>query len=203
MLEALLVATAKAVPAANVAADNAYDWKSLVPVATLILGFVLKWLQDHFTEKSRRRHDQALRRDERRDSLRLRKHDAERENLLALQPLVVDLLAAGRALRSFRRSVERIFASGAAKEQELRAAVRKVSSKVLPIRARLRSVEASEALDELVDRLWESVHSETKDDAEIERLWKAVEDTHGPTQSAIGCAIKALDDEPELASDLG
>ncbi len=202
MLEALYVATANAAPATT-AATSAYDWKWLVPVATLIIGFVLKWLQDHFTEQSRRKHDQALRRDQRRDALRIQKHDAERENLLALQPLVVELLAAGRALRSFRRSILRQLPGGPSDEEKLREAIRQLASKVLPIRARLHSVEANQALDELVTRLWESVNSASEDSAEIMGLWQAVEDTHAPAQSAIGRAIKALDDEPELARDAG
>lgn len=44
MLEAFFVATAKAAPAATAAASDGSDWKWLVPVATLIIGFGLKWL---------------------------------------------------------------------------------------------------------------------------------------------------------------
>lgn len=89
MLEVLFVATARAVPAAA-----GYDWKWMVPVATLILGFGLKWLQDHVTEKGRRHHDRVLRREQRFDLLRSRRIDAERANLLALQPLVLQLMRA-------------------------------------------------------------------------------------------------------------
>lgn len=202
MLEALFVATANFAPATT-AANSAHDWKWLVPVATLIIGFVLKWLQDHFTERSRRKHDQTLRRDQRRDALRIQKHDAERENLLALQPLVVTLMAAGRALRSFRRSMRRRYPGGLEEEQDLMEAVRKVASNVLPIRARLHSVEANLALDELVRRLWHSINSESENDAEIVRLWEAVEDAELPAHTAIGQAIKALDDEPDLAGEPG
>ncbi|QZN81655.1 hypothetical protein K5K93_04260 [Stenotrophomonas sp. DR822] len=86
MLEALLLATVKAAPAASAAASAGDDWKWLVPVATLILGFGLKWLQDHLTEKGRRRHAKELRREQRYDALRMRRIDAERANLISVQP---------------------------------------------------------------------------------------------------------------------
>ncbi|MCR8714781.1 hypothetical protein [Stenotrophomonas indicatrix] len=89
MLEALFLATVKAAPAATAAASAGDDWKWLVPVITLLLGFGLKWLQDHLTEKGRRKHDHELRREQRYDALRMRRLEAERANLLTLQPLVV------------------------------------------------------------------------------------------------------------------
>ncbi|KZE52989.1 hypothetical protein J3A72_003136 [Stenotrophomonas sp. PvP093] len=92
MREALFLATVKAAPAASAAASAGDDWKWLVPVATLILGFGLKRFQDHLTEKGRRRHAKELRREQRYDALRMRRIDAERANLISVQPLLLKLM---------------------------------------------------------------------------------------------------------------
>ncbi|MET4572451.1 hypothetical protein ABIA68_001285 [Stenotrophomonas rhizophila] len=79
----ILIAVVASVPASQ----TSTDWKWLVPVASLVLGFGLKWLQDIVTERSRDRKALLLRQEMRRDALKARRAESERANLLELQPL--------------------------------------------------------------------------------------------------------------------
>lgn len=195
MLEALFVVTAKAAPAATTSASAGGDWKWLVPVATLILGFGLKWLQDYVAEQRRREHETALRREQRFDQLRMRRIDAERSNLLLLQPLVVSLLRAGRKLRIARNRAET--PSGYWFEVEVDERVRlepsRIVAEILPIRARLHTAGVVSEFDGFIKFFWEVFASETA--TEARQAWDIAEELYKPLVESIGNAIRELEDE--------
>lgn len=85
MFNEAILAAAQASPPAVPSADS--DWKWLVPVITLVIGFGLKWLQDSVTERSRDKKAFLLRQALRVDALKARRAESERANLLELQPL--------------------------------------------------------------------------------------------------------------------
>ncbi|OWQ58444.1 hypothetical protein [Stenotrophomonas maltophilia] len=82
---------APAAPAAESAGDF---WKYGLPVVSLVVGIILKWLLDLVTDGKREKAAKRERAEERRDLLRARLADSERTNLLALQPLVMQYLRA-------------------------------------------------------------------------------------------------------------
>lgn len=203
MLEALFVATAKAAPAANAAASDAYDWKWLVPVITLVLGFGLKWFQDYLTEKARRRHDKALRREQRFDLLRTRRIDAERANLLALQPLVGNLMRAVAVgyledLRCYRLSGQRNWGDNRIPD-EAAEAIRRANADLVPLRARVHTHEVSVALDSLVDTL--ATLPFVTSESEATAIWRSGGVMSNELQQLIGHHIRALEDENQQLGD--
>jgi hypothetical protein len=201
MLEALFVATAKAAPAANAAASDAYDWKWLVPVATLILGFGLKWFQDHVTEKGRRRHEKLLRREQRYDALRMRRLDAERSNLLAMQPLVVALFRAGSRLYEAKNRSMVLGRSWADTpvDPELQLEPGRIASELVSIRARLHSTNVVAEFDEFIEFMWDALSSDTVDEARDK--WRIVQSAFKLVSGAIGEATRHLEDEDRLLGD--
>lgn len=207
MLEALFVATANAAPAATAAANNGDDWKWLVPVATLLLGFGLKWVQDHVTEKARQKRDDGLRRQQRYDALRMRRLEAERANLLALQPLVVAFMRAatdaykvkmkafgeggGAAAYLPGSSMERDVALQAM--AKVNGDVRQSSAAIIPLQSRLHSAEVRTALNELIDVVWTTMDSKTS--LGMMRNWQLVDQPHNELHTMMGRIIKQLEDE--------
>lgn len=203
MLEALFLATAKAAPAITAGASAGDDWKWLVPVATLILGFGLKWLQDHITEKGRRRHEKELRREQRFDLLRNRRIDAERANLLALQPLVLQLMRAAAVgymedLRSYQDHENRHWGrnrlSAAADES-----IRQANADLVPLRGRIHTAEVSGRLNALIDLLWRLAKVDTE--AEATQIWATGGLMHDELQALIGKQIRLLEDENQQLGD--
>ncbi|WP_312226210.1 hypothetical protein [Stutzerimonas nitrititolerans] len=203
MLEALFLATAKAAPAATASASAGYDWKWLVPVATLILGFGLKWLQDYVTEKGRRNHEKQLRREQRFDLLRSRRIDAERANLLALQPLVGNLMRAVAVgyledLRCYRAQGGKSWGNNRL-PPEADEAIRRANADLVPLRARVHTSDVSVALNELVDLLSGLVL--VKSEREATEIWRTGGAMHDVLQELIGKHIKALEDENQVLVD--
>ncbi len=201
MLEAFFLVTAKAAPATTAAASAGEDWKWLVPVATLILGFGLKWLQDHVTEKSRRKHESALRREQRYDSLRMRKLDAERQNLLALQPLMVRFVRAATVVIHQRQRLVAVghqwkdtSASAEAKEE-----LRLSAAELVPFQARIHSSDVVSAMNLLINAVTAAMDQQWGDAAE--KSWKEVDSVNKRFHSVLGDAIKALEDENQQLGD--
>lgn len=213
MLGALFVATAKAAPAATAAANDAYDWKWLIPVATLVLGFGLKWFQDHVTEKGRRRHEKDLRREQRYDALRMRRLEAERANLLELQPLVVTFMRA--ATDAYKAKMKAFgWEKGAAafmpsnsmeREASLQAVakanddVRQASAALIPLQSRLHSAEVRSALNDLLDVVWATM--DAKASLTMMRNWQQTEQPHNELHTVMGRIIKQLEDESQQLGD--
>ena len=75
-----------AVPAVKSA--DGFEWRSLIPVFALILGFVLKWVQDAWSETRRERRSEERRAYERKALKMAKRDEAELLNLVAVQPLV-------------------------------------------------------------------------------------------------------------------
>lgn len=212
MLEALFVAAANARSVATTAND-AYDWKWLVPVITLILGFGLKWFQDYLTEKGRRRHDKELRREQRYDVLRMRRLEAERANLLELQPLVVAFVRAatdaykvkmkafgwdsGAAAFMPRSTMEReaLLKSVAKANDE----VRQASAALIPLQSRLHSDEVRSALNALIDVVWATM--DAKASLTMMKNWEKVDTPHNELHTVMGRIIKQLEDENQQLGD--
>lgn len=213
MLEALFLATAKAAPAATAAASAGDDWKWLVPVATLILGFGLKWFQDHFTEKARRKRDDELRRQQRYDALRMRRLEAERANLLALQPLVIAFMRAATDACKVKKQAfgERrgaaAYMPGNSMEREaslqamakVDAEVRQASAAIIPLQARLHSAEVRSALNDLIEAVWATMDAKTS--LGMMRNWQLVDRPHNELQTLMGQIIKQLEDENQQLGD--
>lgn len=213
MLEALFLATAKAAPAATAAASGGDDWKWLVPVITLILGFGLKWFQDYLTEKGRRRHDKELRREQRYDVLRMRRLEAERANLLELQPLVVAFVRAatdaykvkmkafgwdsGAAAFMPRSTMEReALQKSVAKAND---EVRQASAALIPLQSRLHSDEVRSALNALIDVVWATM--DAKASLTMMKNWEKVDPPHNELHTVMGRVIKQLEDENQQLGD--
>jgi len=203
MLEALFVATAKAAPAATAAVNNGDDWKWLIPVATLILGFGLKWIQDYVTEKGRRRHEKELRREQRFDLLRSRRIDAERANLLALQPLVLQLMRAAAVgymedLRSYQDHEKRHWGRNRL-SAETDESIRRTRADLLPFSSRLHTAEVAGRLNALTELLWRLATVDTE--AEATQIWATGGLMHDELQELIGKEIRSLEDENQQLGD--
>ncbi|MDT3487624.1 hypothetical protein [Stenotrophomonas maltophilia] len=195
MLEALFVAAANATPATTAAAGGAFDWKWLVPVITLILGFVLKWFQDYVTEKRGRKAEAALRRELRWDELRSRRVDAERANLIALQKIVVNLLQAGRNMR-VARTHARPEGEGwyrATVDSYLDVELNRLAAELSPLSVRLHTADVAGQLNMFMGAFWEALSADTA--TEAWDLWREAEGFHGNLQRLMGETIKQLEDE--------
>ncbi len=201
MLEALFLATAKAAPVSTAAASAGTDWKWLVPVATLILGFGLKWFQDHVTEKGRRRHETSLRREQRYDQLRMRRLEAERGNLLALQPLAVRFIRAATVVVGKRRAnyvLGRDWCDTPATpddERELRLS----AVELIPLQSRIHTQAAANQLN-IVISLVTSVMA-ARHPLEVDQLWEAVRRENDELHRILGSFIKQLEDENQQLGD--
>lgn len=204
MLEALFVATAKAAPAATAAANNGDDWKWLVPVITLIVGFGLKWVQDYLTEKGRRKHDKDLRSEQRFDALRMRRLEAERANLLVLQPMVTNLVRKCSQCHTARvqavSSYEAPNWKGARIPADLDEGLRKALADLVPVKARLHSHDVANLLDDVVADVVEASAPRTEEQDAAD-LWFGLSDKHDQLQELIGGRIKALEDENQQLGD--
>lgn len=200
MLEALFIATTNAAPA-TIAASNASDWKWLAPVATLVLGFGLKWLQDWVTENRRERAQKLLRREQRFDQMRARRIDAERANLLALQPMLLRLFrAVGLIQLEFRRHHDvtgewhlRKYPDGLGEE------LRQAFADIVPIRARLHSDAIAGSIDDLNSAIVGRNQAGTKEGAEEQ--FQIIDLNYQLLQVAIGGEIRRLEDEHRQLDD--
>ncbi|MCI1156967.1 hypothetical protein MOQ18_12430 [Stenotrophomonas maltophilia] len=201
MLEALFVATAEAAPAATAAANYGTDWKWLVPVITLILGFGLKWFQDWVTENRREKAQKLLRQEQRFDQMRARRIDAERANLLALQPMLLRLFrAVGLIQLAFRRHHERTgewhlsqYPDGLGEE------LRQAFADIVPIRARLHSDAIAGSIDQLNSAIVGRNEAGTKESAEEQ--FQFIDLSYQLLQVAIGGEIRRLEDEHRQLDD--
>jgi len=139
-------------PAAPLPAGD-IPWSTLIPVATLILGFFLKWLQDWAMERRRERGQERLRREVRADALLERRIEVERSNLLALQPILTKLTIATSEFHQARQlrfgSTGRWGSNGL--PQGLYDNRREAYQLLLPIRARLHTLDIVHRLDALTE----------------------------------------------------
>ncbi|MBN5143493.1 hypothetical protein JY471_13235 [Stenotrophomonas maltophilia] len=201
MLEDLFLATVKAVPATTAATSAGDDWKWLVPVATLILGFGLKWLQDWVTENRRERAQKLLRHEQRFDQMRARRIEAERANLLALQPMLLRLFrAVGLIQLAFRRHHEATgewhlsqYPDGLGEE------LRQAFADMVPIRARLHSDVIAKSIDQLNEAIVARNHGGTKESADEQ--FQFIDFSYQVLQVAIGGEIRRLEDEHRQLDD--
>ncbi|PZS93822.1 hypothetical protein [Stenotrophomonas maltophilia] len=201
MLEALFVATAEAAPAATAAASAGEDWKWLVPVATLLIGFGLKWLQDHVTEKGRRRHERDLRREQRYDQLRMRRIDAERANLVLLQPAAVRFVRAATVVAIEKRKAlqlgrpwDEAEATPAADEE-----LRKSAFELIPLHARIHTEAVSVVLNNVINLITAALQASTA--VSFEDQWEFVNKENNELHRVMGVAIKQLEDENQQLGD--
>ncbi|WP_164229589.1 hypothetical protein [Stenotrophomonas maltophilia] len=199
MLEALFVAVAKAAPSATVAASGGDDWKWLVPVATLILGFGLKWLQDHLTEKSRRRFEKTLRREQRYDAMRMRRLDAERANLLELQKLSQRfMLSAGKRWEERSRphyGSDQLGESSPESDAEVNA----LALEIVPVFSRIHSHEVAEKVVGLMAIVVKADEAPNRTDAT--KLWDEATQANRELHRTMGRVIRQLEDENQALND--
>lgn len=201
MLEALFLATAKAAPATTAAASAGDDWKWLVPVVTLILGFGLKWLQDYLTEKGRRRHERDLRREQRYDQLRMRRLDAERANLILLQPAAVRFVRAATVVAIEKRKAFELGrpwseaeATPAADEE-----LRKSAFELIPLHARIHTEVVSVVLNNVINLITSAMQANNA--VAFEDQWEFVNKENNELHRVMGVAIKQLEDENQQLGD--
>jgi len=195
MLEALFLATAKVAPASTAVGNSGDDWKWLVPVITLILGFGLKWFQDYVTERRRARAEAALRRELRWDGLLARRVEAERTNLLALQKIVVNLLQAGRNMRVARNEARPVGDPWyrASVDPQLNDDLNRLAVELSPLSARLHTAEVAGQLNMFMGAFWDALSADTA--TEAWDLWRETEALHGSLQRLMGETIRQLEDE--------
>lgn len=201
MLEALSVAVAKAAPSATAAASNGDDWKWLVPVATLILGFGLKWLQDHVTEKGRRRHENSLRREQRYDQLRMRRIDAERSNLILLQPAAVRFVRAATVVAIEKQKAFQLGRPWSEAEATPTAdeELRKSAFELIPLHARIHTEAVSVVLNNVINLITTAMQARTA--VSFEEQWEFVNKENNELHRVLGVAIKQLEDENQQLGD--
>lgn len=201
MLEALFMAAAKVAPAVTASGNSGDGWKWLVPVITLILGFGLKWLQDWVTENRREKAQKLLRQEQRFDQMRARRIDAERANLLALQPMLLRLFrAVGLIQLAYRRHYEATgewhltqYPDGLGEE------MRQAFADIVPIRARLHSDAIASSIDQLNSAIVGRNQAGTKEGGEEQ--FQFIDLSYQLLQVAIGGEIRRLEDEHRQLDD--
>lgn len=165
-------------------------WGALLGVA---LGWALKAISDLLMERQRRRDAADARREKRFDELRSRRIEAERANLLALQPMITDFMVAG-ALCS--RAPRRPSDSGDLRGEEFEAqreAMRVQAAAMMAIRARLHDREISELAGRLTTGGLHAVQQAFASDSTA--YWEAFIPIAKDLHNEVGAAIRRLEDE--------
>ncbi|MEN5393849.1 hypothetical protein [Stenotrophomonas sp. TWI377] len=167
-------------------------------LAGVFLGWLLKVIGDHFMENSRRKDALASRREVRLDTLRARRIESERANLLSLQPMVTDFMRAGSLCSRAPRSLSAHQLVGEDFERHLEA-MRLQASFMLPVRSRLHDRKIAEMLGRLAAAGMNAVQQIDFEDSATS--WKSVSPVGRELQEEIGSAIRMLEDEQvQLAS---
>ncbi|MBH1494711.1 hypothetical protein JY423_09310 [Stenotrophomonas maltophilia] len=198
-IEILIAPAAQAVPAAESASEF---WKYGLPVVSLVVGILLKWLLDLFTDGKRAQAARNERVEERRDLLRARLAEAERTNLLALQKIVVSLLLAGRTIRIARSNAQPDGTNWfkAEVDPQLDIELNRLAAELSPLSVRLHTADVAGQLNMFMGAFWEALSADTA--REAWDLWRQVEALHGELQRLAGMTIKALEDEYQQLGDL-
>ncbi|QNG72801.1 hypothetical protein EIELFIGP_01609 [Stenotrophomonas maltophilia] len=171
-------------------ASGGIAWGALFGVA---LGWALKAISDFLLERRRRRDAAEARREQRFDALRSRRIEAERANLLALQPMVTDFMVAG-ALCS--RAHRRLSDSGDLVGEEFEAkreAMRVQAASMMAIRARLHDREIAELAGRLTTGGLHAVHQVLAADSTA--YWDEFIPIARDLHNEVGAAIRRLEDE--------
>ncbi|HGM4787156.1 MULTISPECIES: hypothetical protein [Stenotrophomonas] len=182
-------------PAAPAAESASEFWKYGLPVVSLVAGILLKAGLDFFLERRRDAAQEAKRLVERRDALRAKRIEAERGNLLAVQPVLVGLLHAGRKVRNARTAAQTTGEdwSKATIDPELVPKVEEWAALLLPIRARIHSSKVTTPMDTFINKFWKAFRAKSNEEAES--LWDETSSAHTKLQAEIGRVIKQLEDE--------
>lgn len=186
---------APAAPAAESAGDF---WKYGFPILTLILGFGMKAGFDYFMEGRRDGKQSRHRWEQRYDALRLRRLEAERENLLALQPLMVRFVRAATIVMHQRQTMVaagsnwgQAMASDQAKE-ELRVS----AAELVPFHARIHTEQVVAALNAVIKVVMDAMDATFEGSAA--KSWQQVDVQNKMFHKVLGDSIKALEDENQL-----
>jgi hypothetical protein len=170
-----------------------FDWSSLLPVAALILGFVLKWVQDFVTERKRDRRQDELRAAQRKDELDAQKQAAERANLLALQPLISAngrAMLASIALATARTKVGKPWSVTAECPQYEKA--RQARMDIWPIASRLHNQSISTELSEIAKLA--GLLKGSADQAAGFLVYRQVVEMTSAAHVSVGTEIRRLED---------
>nr|MBH1517169.1 hypothetical protein [Stenotrophomonas maltophilia] len=203
-------------PAAPAAEAVGTFWKVGLPIITLLLGFLLKAGFDYFMEGDREERQKRLRKEQRFDAIRMRRLDSERENLLALQPLIVAYIRAAKNVYSLKvhptRKLRHLIGVGPIPSNEellddAEAAARELglaeeemwlaAASVAPVRSRLHSTEVVAAVDLLLNVVEEKVAGAHKS----QWRWEDVDGPLNAVHGLIGTAIKQLEGENQQLGD--
>ncbi|WP_329765979.1 hypothetical protein [Stenotrophomonas geniculata] len=171
-------------------ASGGIAWGALIGVA---LGWALKAVSDFLMERQRRRDAADARREQRFDALRSRRIEAERANLLALQPMVTDFMVAGALCsRAPRRLSDRGDLVGEEFEAQ-REAMRVQGASMLAILARLHDRGIAELAGRLTTGGLQAVQQPHV--AESTAYWNEFIPIARDLHNDVGAAIRRLEDE--------
>ncbi len=89
------------------------NFDKILPVATFVLGYIGKWLQDWIAFRRTREREREARRETRLDDLFERRNAFQRETLLKLQEAIAEVLKVASAIWSYRMAKLREAGDGA------------------------------------------------------------------------------------------
>lgn len=171
-------------------ASGGIAWGALLGVA---LGWALKAVSDFLLERRRRRDAAEARREQRFDALRSRRIEAERANLLALQPMVTDFMVAGALCsRASRRPLDSGELVGEEFESK-REAMRVQAATMMAIRARLHDRDIAELAGRLTTGGMHAVQQAHASDSAY--YWDQFIPIARELHNDVGAAIRRLEDE--------
>ncbi len=188
-------------PAAPSVESAGNFWKYGLPVVSLILGILLKWVLDYAIERRRDAAQRTLRLEQRRDLLKTRRLDAERSNLIAVQAAAVNLLQAGRDLRVARLNAPQPKESWhrALVAPELESEAQRCAAQLLPLSTRLHTPDVAGQVNLFLGEFWKSVGAYSA--KESWSLWQGAEAEFAALQRLAGKAIRDLEDERQQLVD--
>ncbi|MDH0185886.1 hypothetical protein N7676_00300 [Stenotrophomonas sp. GD03993] len=165
-------------------------WGALVGV---VLGWALKAVSDFLLERQRRRDAADARREKRFDELRSRRIEAERSNLLALQPMVTDFMVAGAICSRAPRCPSDGGDLVGEEFEEKREAMRAQAAAMMAIRARLHDREIAELAGRLTAGGLHAVQQAFTSDSTT--YWETFIPIARDLHNEVGAAIRRLEDE--------
>ncbi|WP_368865205.1 hypothetical protein [Stenotrophomonas maltophilia] len=185
----MLIGTAGS-PGGAAAPPGGVAWGALLGI---VIGWILKTATDVFMEHRRRREAAEARREQRFDALRSRRIEAERANLLALQPMVTDFMLAGAYCSRAPRHVTDQGDLVGAEFEDQREAMRLQSAAMMSIRARLHDREIAVLLGRLTLGGLQAVQQPHP--TESVAYWEGIIPMAQEAHNVIGAAIRRLEDE--------
>ena len=186
-------------PASVVCTD---DWKWVIPVLALILGFALRWVQENLSEGKRQQSQRLLRQELRLDHVRMQRSDAERANLLALQQAVAKYyLGASEAHGAMLDAlgINGVWAR-VRMDHAVNGAIQSSKAEMTVLQYRIHAAKVCIRLDDLIDEVTAALKAESLEVAE--ENWKRADISFANAQRLIGAEIRRLEDDAGQQAEL-